>query len=81
MQYSLFLLRVSYSTLMTTAIQDDNHNIYSQYMSACQLGVIPLLRVDREVSNATISIWGSSLINMLLITVLLPVPLGVSEEA
>lgn len=69
------------STLMTTVIQDDNHSIYSQYMSAHQLGVIPPLRVDREVSNATISIWGSSLINMLVIEVLLPVPLGVSEEA
>lgn len=48
------------------------------YASACQLGGIPLLRVDREVSNATISIERGSLIKVLLITVMLRAPLGVA---
>lgn len=50
------LLHASYTTLMITAIKDSNLKFYSQSMSACQLGLIPLLRVDGEVSNATISI-------------------------
>lgn len=54
--YTIFIIFASYISYSTSKISVIKVDFYSQYMSVHQLVVIPLLRVDGEISSATISI-------------------------